>query len=188
MDPHALLWRVHRTVGPHVSPWNELRRWGPAPGCRFDPHPPPPREHSEQGVLYLAGDAPTALAESFGAVRRIDRQTGRPFLTGMHATRGLSLLDLGGTWPTRAGASQALASSPHRAVTQQWARAVRDAQPRLDGLCFPSSMRGGGTCLVLWQPAADALPDRPVFSLPLDHPGLANRLAVLATDLGYGLV
>jgi RES domain-containing protein len=186
--PSSVLWRVHRTAGAHVLAWNALRSWGPAPGNRFDPHPLPAGEHPASAVLHLALDAPTAVAEAFGAIRRIDRRTGRPFLTGMQLARPVRLLDLGGTWPTRAGASQALCSSPLKAVTRAWAHALRTAHPDLEGLRFPSSMRGGGACVVLWQPAADALPDVPTFSEPLDHPGMADRLAALAVDLGYGFL
>ena len=35
------LWRVHQTAGPHVTPWDELRYFGPTTS-RFDPQRPPP--------------------------------------------------------------------------------------------------------------------------------------------------
>jgi hypothetical protein len=49
-------------------------------------------------------------------------------------------------------------------------------------------MDGGGLNLVLWAPAADALPPTPVLSRALADPALADRLAAAATHLGYGLI
>jgi hypothetical protein len=49
-------------------------------------------------------------------------------------------------------------------------------------------MDGGGWCVALWTPAADALPDVPVLSRPLADPALADRLAGTAARLGYRLL
>ncbi|MGO9100104.1 MAG: RES domain-containing protein, partial [Mycobacterium sp.] len=37
-DYTGTLWRVHRTEGEHVLPWNKLRTYGPLPSMRWDPH------------------------------------------------------------------------------------------------------------------------------------------------------
>lgn len=65
---------------------------------------------------------------------------------------------------------------------------MREAFPELDGLWYPSSMDGGGFCIVLWNPAADALPDTPVLSRARTDPALADRLAGAASRLGYRLL
>lgn len=186
VGPRATLWRIHNTVGDHVLAWNQLRRYGPASG-RFDPQPLPPRAESEVGVLYVAAErVEVAVAEVFQRTRRVDVTAGGPWLTGMRLTRPVRLLDLSGSWPTRAGASQALCSGP-RPRAQAWARTIAQAWPGLDGLWYPSSMLGGGYCAALWTPAANALPDTPVLSVPLAHPGLWAPLAVICKRIGYRL-
>ncbi|HTL23698.1 MAG TPA: RES family NAD+ phosphorylase [Mycobacteriales bacterium] len=183
----TVLWRVHRTRGEHVVPWNALRHYGPVASCRFDPQPPPPRPDQADGVTYLAISAQTALAEAFQTRRLVDRHLGGPSLVGLRLTRPVRLLDLSRVWPTRAGASQAI-SSGRRDLAQAWARRLREAFPELEGLWYPSSMDGGGWCVALWTPAADALPDAPVLSRPLADPALADRLAGTAARLGYRLL
>lgn len=187
VEPHSDLWRIARTAGPRVTPWNRLRTVGPVTGCRFDPHPEPLADGSGEGVLYLALDVPTAVAEAYGAARAVDRLTGAPYVIGLRLTRAVRLLDLSGSWPTRAGASQAISSSPRRDVTRAWARAVRRDYAWLDGLWYPSSMHGGRPCVVLFTPAADALPELPEVAEPLAHPDLADSLAAVCADLGYRL-
>ncbi|GFG53471.1 hypothetical protein CQY20_31705 [Mycolicibacterium agri] len=178
-------WRVHRTAGAHVLAWNALRHYGPL--LRFDPHPPPAREHRDHGVWYGASTPLAALAEAFQTDRTIDRFRGRPYLTGLRFTRELHLLDLAtgstGTWATRAGGTYALSTGPH-SITQRWARRITEAFPGLDGLHYNSRF-AGAPCTVLFTPAATAMPHRPTLSLPLAHPGLALRIAGASRSLGY---
>ena len=69
----------------------------------------------------------------------------------------------------------------------QWARRITEAFPNLDGLRYDSRF-AGEPCIALFMPAADAMPPRPVLSLPLTHPGLAFRIAKAAQRLGYLVV
>jgi hypothetical protein len=180
------LWRLHRTVGEHVLGWNAPRHYGPVPGGRFDPHHPPPR-HQEAAVLYAAQTAQTCLAEVFQTRRAINRWRGSPYLTLFRPTRTLELLDLRGPWPTRAGASQAIASG-RRDIARSWARSIRSAFPNVDGVAYASSMDGGGTAFALFERASDGLPARPDGSWPLSHPELGDALARAARTLGYRLL
>ncbi|GAB3199619.1 hypothetical protein GCM10027062_16780 [Nocardioides hungaricus] len=68
-------------MGDHVLPWSALRHWGPAESMRFDPHPPPPKNHPGVGVLCTALDVETAVVETFGQQRTIDTADGRPKAT-----------------------------------------------------------------------------------------------------------
>lgn len=183
--PSQLWWRVHRTTGAHVLAWNGFREHGPH--LRFDPHPPPARDHPGVGVWYGASAPLPALAEAFQATRTIDRHDGGPYLTGLRFTREVRLLDLtmdgAGAWPTRAGGTFALSTGPH-SVTQRWARRIRAAFPDLDGLRYNSRF-AGQPCVALFAPAVTAMPARPVLSLPLSHPGLALRIGAAAQRLGY---
>jgi hypothetical protein len=181
-------WRLHRTEGPHVLAWNAFRDFGPV--LRFDPHPPPRSEHPDSAVWYAASTPAAALAEAFQVDRTIDRRRGRPYLTGLSITRVLSVLDLAvdspGAWATRAGATFAISTAPH-AVTQQWARAVVEAFPDLDGVRYNSRFAGAAP-VALFAPARSAMPMRPVVSLPLTHPDLGGRLAAAARRIGYQVI
>jgi len=177
------LWRIHRTRGEHVLHWNALRRWGPT-SSRYDPQESPPGP-SSLGVTYLAGDVTTALAEVFQQTRVIDTAAGAPYLTGWTPARTLQLLDLTGDWPLRHLASQVLMSGP-KSSCRAWSRAIASTFPDLDGLWAQSSLLDG-SIIVLFNPAADAFPERPDLSLPLDAPGLADRLAAAADRIGYWL-
>jgi hypothetical protein len=180
----AALWRVHATAGPHVTPWNRLRFFGPTTS-RFDPQPPPPGL-SDRGVTYAATDVVTCLAEVYAASRVVDVSRRAPYLTGWQPTRVLSLLDLTQTWPIRNGASHLLTSGP-KSVCRAWARAVHDEWPDLDGLWSVSTMTGRPT-VTLFTAAADAFPRLPAFSRPLSSPALQRALATAAAEVGYRLV
>lgn len=186
-------WRLHFTVGEHVLAWNAFRRYGPV--ARFDPHPAvagdkPATEHTNHGTWYGAADAVTALGEAFQHDRVIDRRRGLPFLTAVRFQHEFTLLDIApngpGRWPTRAGGNYALATAEH-AVTQRWANRISRAFPDLCGLHY-TGLYGGGECIALFLPAANAMPDRPVFSRPLIDPALQDRLGSAAQRLGYDLV
>lgn len=180
-----VLWRVHRTSGGHVVPWDQLRYWGPAARTRFDPHEPPPHVQ-ERGVSYAALDVPTALAEVFQLTRVINMGRDAPYLTAWTPVRRLTLLDLTGTWPIQAGASHAI-NTGRRDHCRAWARAIHTARPDLDGLRHQSSMTGGDA-ITLFTHAADGFPDHPLLSLPLDHPGLRRHMLAAAAQINYRVV
>lgn len=190
-------------AGRHGATWDGFRTFGPTSRSRFDHHPPPPREHPDRGVLYTAGDAVTALVEAFQWTRTIDRERDRPWLVVARLARSVRLLDLRGSWPTRAGASQALATGGDSATTQAWARAIHADYPTVVGVLYASAMRGGvaederpagvrpaliGANVALFERAASALPRRPTLHVPLSHPGLGDALAWIADRYGYEVV
>jgi hypothetical protein len=189
--PMTPLVRVHRAGGAHPSRWRDFRTVGPVGTARFDPHPPTadgvPAAAPGHGVLYAGLSLRTALAEAFQAARVVDRHTGSPWLVVFRPARPVHLLDLAGTWPTRAGASQAIASGP-RDRARAWARAIFSAYDDVDGLWYRSSMDGGAPAVCLWERAADALPAQPWLHLPLDAPALGLPVARACRDLGYRFV
>lgn len=186
--PMTALARVYRAGGAHPLRWDEFRTAGPVATARFDPHPPSddgrPRAVAGHGVLYAAVAMRTCLAEAFQAARVVDRRTDSPWLAVFNPARTLRLLDLTGTWPTRAGASQAISSGP-RDRARAWAREIFVAYGDVDGLWYRSSMDGGRPAICLWQPATDALPAQPRALLPLDAPALALPIARACGKLGY---
>jgi hypothetical protein len=187
VDTGTVLWRIHRTTGPHVMAWNRLREFGPISTCRFDPHPEgPPRQHPRAGVLYAAAALPTALAEVYHTTRVIDCVTSAPAATAFGFDRPVRLLDLTGDWPLRAGASHVINTGRHSA-TRAWARAFLTVWPDLDGLRHTSSLTGQ-PCVTLYNSAVDALPAESAHTFALDDPRYLDWLLVAADTIGYDLI
>ncbi|MGV0743907.1 RES family NAD+ phosphorylase [Mycolicibacterium sp. XJ870] len=186
MGYSGVLWRIHRTTGEHVLPWNALRTWGPLPSMRYDPHPGPQPCATGDGVLYAATDAATGLAEVYQTTRVVDTRAGAPTLTAWSPQRPLRLLDLSGTWPLRNQASAAFLGAP-RSTCRAWARAIYRTWPDLDGLHVPSTMTGRPN-VVLWTAATDSFPAAPAFTRPLSHPLVWSIVAAATAEIRYGLV
>jgi hypothetical protein len=183
----TLLWRVYRAGGLHPVAWNELRTYGPLATGRFDHHEPPAHEQPDRGILYAATTAAVAIVETFGETRLIDRLDRDPWLAAFRLEADLEALDLGGPWPTRAGASQAIATG-RRDVARAWSRAIWASYPDLTALRYRSSMAGGTAFnLALYERAGRTLPPQPALNIPLDHPGLAADLNRVAAAYGYDL-
>ncbi|MEQ8762548.1 MAG: RES family NAD+ phosphorylase [Planctomycetota bacterium] len=182
----ALAWRVYFRGGRHPTTWNGFRSFGPLSSSRFDHHDEPPRLQGK-AILYVALAGPTCLAEVFQETRLIDRTARSPWLVAFETDRPLKLLDLTGTWPTRAGASMAL-NTGRRDRARRWAAAIYEGFPDLEGLHYPSSMRGNRPCIALNDRATDALPTSPLFHRPLSDPTLLRVLKNAAADIGYGLL
>lgn len=163
----SALWRIHRTHGTFVRRWDQLRDWGPDPTCRFDPHPSPAGEQPHYAVLYAGCDLRTAVMEVFHGRRRIDTRTSAPVCISWTPTRELHLLDL-----------SASASLPvtRKDTCRNWARAIRDEFPQLDGIAVPSAVTGVRS-IVLFAPAADSFPTRPAFARLLDSDEMVSLIA-----------
>ena len=117
----------------------------------------------------------------------IDVVTDDPHPAVLRTARPIQLLDLRSDWPTRDGASQALASGSH-ASAPNWSRAIWEDLPEVDGIAWHSSMRHRGTAHALYVRGADALEADPVTNLTLATKGLALPLTHAADLLGFGLV
>jgi hypothetical protein len=170
------IWRIYFQAGDHPTTWSQFRSWGPT-DARFDHHLPPPGL-KERGILYGAAGpqgAVTALAEVFQAARVVERERRAPTWVAFDTSQPLRLLDLTGTWPTRAGASMAIGTGP-RARARRWSQAIYEAFPDLDGLWYGSSMHANQPCLALYERARRALPERPVFHRMLADPVVRTLL------------
>lgn len=182
----TLLWRIYARSGAHPGVWNGFRRYGPVSTARFDHHLPPPHEQ-DRAILYTALEIPTCLAEVFQATRTIDRARRAPWLVGLPTVAPLRLLDLHSPWPTRAGASMAIASG-RRDRARRWSQAIYAAYPEALGLWYPSSMYAGHPCVALYERAQDAVPARPRLHIALADPRLDVPLLHVAADINYRLV
>jgi hypothetical protein len=190
--------RIFMAGGDHPTTWNGFRFWGPT-GSRFDPHVPDPVTEGgmvqARGVMYgsdaTAADPPGALAvclaEVYQTTRLVDRAGRAASFAVFETTRPLRLVDLRSAWITRVGASAAIAACP-RALSRPWARAIYEAYPDIDGLRYGSSMAANAPMMALFERAADALPDRPVFIRPLVDPSMTAPLDHAAARIGYGLI
>lgn len=179
------LWRVYFQGGAHPTTWEAFRAFGPC-DARFDHHLPP-RRMQGRGILYAALAGKTCIAEVYQATRLVDRGEASPALVAFETARDLKLLDLTGSWPTRAGASMALCTGP-RVRARRWSQAIYQAFPEVDGLLSASSMHANRPSVALYERAAESVPRRPVFHRRLDDPVLLTVLRNAAADLGYGLL
>lgn len=179
----AVVWSVYFRGGPHPTTWDGFRSYGPT-GSRFDHHDPPPAVHAVKAILYGADLGTTCLAEVFQDPRVIDRRRHQPALAAFRLARDLSLLDVTGAWPTRAGASMAI-STGQRKRARDWSRAIYDAFPQLAGIRYGSSMDANRPSFALYERAKPAIPARPLLDEPLSAPGLAVLLSRAAVRFGY---
>jgi hypothetical protein len=181
----TLLWRVYDRGGAHPTTWDGFRTYGPT-GSRFDHHPPPPRTHARLAILYASDAGATALVEVFQQTRTISRSRGAPALAAFALARSIDLLDLRGTWPTRAGGSMAIHSGS-RARAREWSRAIHAAYPGVEGLLYASSMNAGKPAVALYERAQTALPALASLDLALNDPSLAAPIANVAAAFGYAV-
>ena len=184
----ALVWRLYFRAGRYPTRWNDFRHVGPAASARFDHHEGKAPTGQDRAVLYAAEDPTTCFAEVFQRTRVIGRRHAAPSLVAFETAAAVRLLDLTGGFPTRAGASMALMTSP-RPVARNWARAFYEAWPDLAGLCYPSGMYANRRQFVFNERARASgfLPPRPAFHRALEDPSLLPVLKKIAADLGYAL-
>jgi hypothetical protein len=182
------LYRVFYKAGPHPTAWNVFRNHGPVATARFDHHVPP-RHNQDRAIQYAATSIPICIAEVFQTSRVIDRRSGDPWVAAFDLAQDLPLLDLRGIWPTRAGTSQAISSSPLRERAQRWSRRLYESYPGdVAGLVYRSSMFCGDTTVAIYERASPYLPNMPVFEFPLMSPGLSAPLDHLRRTLHYRLL
>lgn len=180
----TVLWRIHYTGTPHPAAWNRIRTWGPVDVCRWDPHPVPEGDHAPLGAAYFALNLQTCLAEVFQDSRFVDVDTGTPYITAFRSSRQLRLADLaGGGWLFEAGAKASVAFGD-RGLSRQWARAIHDVWPGIDGIRSTSAPLGDSNIVVAsWT--NDVFPPAPETSVPMNSPAVARFVASAVADIGF---
>jgi hypothetical protein len=183
------VWRLYFRGGPHLGRWNGLRSFGPTT-ARFDHQLPDaggqPQEQSH-AIQYLALDGITPLAEVFQDSRVIDRTARAPWLVAYELAADLELLDLTGTYPTRAGASM-LIHCGSRPRARAWSRAFYAAYPSIQGLYYASCLHRHRPSLALYERGAAAIPAHPLFHRALADQALRLTLRNAAVTLNYLLL
>jgi hypothetical protein len=152
---------------------------------RFD-HLSSPARRQTRGIVYSGLRVYTSFAEVFQETRTIERSRNQPWLAGLELTRNVSLLDLTGTWPTKAGASMAI-SSGRRDRARAWSLRLYEDYPAIEGLYYASSMDGNRPAVALYERAQGTLPVRPLFHRALADPGLDGAVARAALLFNYGV-
>lgn len=188
--------RIYRRSGEHATTWDAFRGYGPLSTMRFDHHPRPLRQHPTRAVHYAAtghvdsGWDPLAVSvlEVFSETGVVRSSTGTHWVGIWRPIRPLRLLDLSGSdWLTRHQGTAALMSGP-RGVGRRWSAAIWNAYSEIDGITWHSSALPPGRCLMLFERAREALPERPALNVPLGHPGLMPSLARICEDYGLTLL
>jgi hypothetical protein len=144
----------------------------------------------DRGVMYLAHNPKTAVAEVFQEEppRTIDRATRSPWLAVFALQRSVLLLDLTGTFSIKAGGSMKITSGP-RSYSRAWAKGFYEANPKIEGLYFPSSMTNDPAAAL--NERADqqgVLPSTPLFHRALNDPAMITVLIEIADGIGYRLL
>jgi len=184
------LWhRIYHRGGERPTQWHALRFNGPTM-ARFDHHRPAKRGRPRtqaRGVMYVAGDIPTCLAEAFQCNREVDLRDRRPWLASFRLRSTLVLLDLTGGFAAELEASAALLTGPRR-YARNWARGFYEAYPMIDGLYFNSTFTGR-SALALFERAAfkPTFPVTPSFHRSLADPLLLVPIQEACADIGYSL-
>lgn len=178
----TVLWRIHSTCGDHVIPWNALRTFGPVVSARWDPHPEPPGDYTPLGAAYLGYKQLTCVAEVFQTGRFVDADAHSPYITGFALDQELCLIDISTEWFVKAGGTSAVAAGP-KDVTRQWARALHQVWPDMDGLVAGSDLAPGHEVLTVWKPK---LPSSTLFTSALNNPAIAADISAMADLLGFG--
>lgn len=182
--------RIHDLAGPHPREHHEPRWFGPHPDKgRFDHHPAgPPADHApDHGIIYTAGDDPTAppsppadpgvmvpgnaldvaLAEFIQSDSELVVTAGLT-LTVVAPAEPVQLLDVRSSWGQATRAGTHLSTAAHH-LTQPWARAIRAAYPHLHGVLYVPATGGRAVAAALNETAAEPLAGGPVL--------LSRRLA-----------
>ena len=184
----SVIWRIYLRGGLHPTRWKDFRYVGPI-DARFDHHIGNEPTRQDRAVLYGADDPTTCLAEVFQKTRVMNRWHNVPWLVGFETNKPMRLLDLTGTFPTRAGASMGLMTGP-RSVSRTWARAFHHSYPEIDGLYYSSSMHANYPSMVLNQRAREAgvMPEQTSLHRSLGDPAILSILRNAAHALGYALL
>jgi len=139
------------------------RTFGPL--ARFDPHvrdthQRPRSDPQGRGVLYLAADLATALAESYPEQWPEVSICPHARAAWVHPPTPITLLDLTGEGALAIGATGTLqwGAEPRRR-TQRWGRRIYEQYLSLDGIRYQAASQAG-ECVVLWEraPALHPLP------------------------------
>ena len=189
LDPGHVFHRIYKRGSDYPTNWNTFRYFGPL--SRFDHQLVDEQQRpvlQERGILYAAGDIPTAFAETFQHNRRhVNRYRDQPWLASFGFDTTLHLLDLTDTYVVRAGASMKLISGPFT-YSQNWARGFYESYPSIDGIFYNSSLTNRPT-IALFERAdnENLFSSATVLHRALSDLLMFNAISSVVNEIGYGL-
>ena len=139
------------------------------------------------GIMYLAEQVDTCVAECFQHKRSINRTRDEPWLVGFETCASLDLLDMTGLWPTVAGASMNI-NSGDRHIARAWSRVVYDAYIWTHGIWYGSSMYQNSGSIALYERGRHAIPATYGVHIALADDALLGDLVRIADDINYKLI
>jgi hypothetical protein len=164
--------RQHRLFGPLNRFDHQIR----------DGHQQPKVQPDGRGVIYLAENLGTALAEAFQSQGVEVGVCPNMRAVAMAPVTPTDLLDLTGDGLMKIGALAGLASGYYaRRLTQRWGRAVYEDLEAYAGIRYRGAHQNG-LCVVGWERTGPLAFD-PADDHPLDGP-LWDRLTVALADQG----
>lgn len=182
--------RIYRRGGEHPALWNAFRYFGPT-AARFDHQQRDTKGRAfeqARGILYLAQDIPTALAEVFQEKRTVNRALDRPWLVSLRLACDLTLLNLTDTYCLRAGGSMKLVSGP-TVYAQNWSRAFYACYQNIHGIYYPSSLTNRPVIALYERALAlGPFPPAPRFHRALSDPLLIEPLRNACKEIGYDFI
>jgi len=134
------------------------RTYGPL--ARFDPHvrdrhQRPREDPNGRGVLYLARDLATGLAEAFPDQWPEVRICPNARASWLQPPAPIRLLDLTGNGAMAIGAVGTVGwGNEPRRRTQRWGRRIYEQYPTLDGIVYNGAHQGGES-IALWDRAPE---------------------------------
>lgn len=187
--PGQVFHRIYKRGSDYPTNWNTFRYFGPL--SRFDHQVADEQKRptlQERGILYAAGDIPTAFAETFQHNRRhVNRHRNQPWLASFQFNSTLLLLNLTDTFCIRVGASMKLVSGPFT-YSQNWARGFYETYPHIQGIYYFSSLTNRPT-IALFERADNAglFSNTTVLHRALADPLMFRAITSIVSEIGYGL-
>ncbi len=177
--------RLVRFYDPSRGVWHARRFYGPLGNARFDHHPPPPSDHRTRSVWYASTSLRGAVAEAFGRLGLIDRDSGRKVVQA-RVVGAIRILDLVGTAARRLELTQEIAATTDYALCQSYARAFYDQFADIQGIRWRG--REIGSINFVLNDRADMTALSPEVDEEIIHPDLWPRIARAARDCNLEVV
>lgn len=144
LQPGTRLIRFYRS---QHGPWNQQRRYGPLFDLRFDHHAGRPGERADRSVWYASTSLVGAVSETFGNLHFLDRNPNRRICI-VRVQSSLVLVELVGVAARTLGLDQRIGTSTEYECCQEWARALYDQYPDMQGIRW-RGRQSGSICVVL---------------------------------------
>lgn len=169
--------RLVRFYNPKHGAWDRHRSYGPLPDLRFDHHLAPPGSRSDRTVWYAATSLLGAVAEAFGNQGTVDKGSGRRICVAQLLSP-LTVVNLVGVAARAFGLDQRIGASLEYERCQEWARALYERYPEIQGIRW-RGRQAGSICLVL-NDRVDMSALKAVADSDLSHPDFWPRIASAA--------